>query len=133
MNLDLDFVCPLTRSDMEGLATMGHCPQCDLDIPELSNLTADEAQRVFSALECAHELGANLHFCGAFTQGTDGHTEFVNPQALPADLPPEVASLFDEHATFLLALSYALKTTATRTLVLTLARTLALPSTIYPS
>lgn len=105
MKLDLDFVCPLTRSDMEGLATMGHCPSCDLDIPELSNLTAAEAQRVFSALECAHELGANVHFCGAFTQGTDGHTEFVNPQALPEDLPPEVASLFDERATFLLALS----------------------------
>ena len=105
MKLDLDFVCPLTRSDMEGLATMGHCPQCDLDIPELSNLTAAEAQRVLTALECAHELGANLHFCGAFAQGADGHTEFVDPQNIPEDLPPEIASLFDERATFLLALS----------------------------
>ncbi len=105
MKIDLDFTCPLTRSDMEGIATMGHCPQCDLDIPELSNLTHAEAKRVLSAVECAQDMSDNLHFCSAYAQGEDGDVHFVDPNALPEDLPPEVASLFDDRATFLLALS----------------------------
>ena len=105
MKSPLSFVCPLTRSDLEGLATMKHCPQCDFDIPNISGLTPTEARRVLAALACAQELSADLRVCGAVAHDADGHAQYVRPEDLPEDLPPEVASLFDDRATFLLALS----------------------------
>lgn len=47
----------------------------------------------------------DLHFFSAQTHGEDCHLHRVDPQETPEELPPEVASLFDQRATFLLALS----------------------------
>ncbi len=105
MKSPLSFVCPLTRADLEGLATMKHCPQCGFDIPNISSLTASEAHRVLAALACGQELSPDLRVCGAVAYGADGTAKFIDPAELPEDLPPEVASLFDDRATFLLALS----------------------------
>ncbi len=79
MKPQFSFVCPLSRDDLIGDGTLRHCPQCDLDIPDMSALTADEARRVRDALRCAHELSRDLHFCSSYGLDQDGHAHFFDP------------------------------------------------------
>ena len=80
MKPDLTFVCPLSRDDLSGTASLRHCPQCDLDIPDMSSLTEHEARRVLAALTCGRERSADLHFCSAYRLDADGDAVFFDPQ-----------------------------------------------------
>ena len=104
MKPGLTFVCPLSRDDLIGSGALRHCPQCDLDIPDMSTLTADEARRVLDALRCAHELSQDLHFCSSYEVDASGHAVFFDPQSLDApgvDLSP----LLDSTPRLLLAVA----------------------------
>jgi hypothetical protein len=101
---DLSFVCPLTRDDFTGTGSLRHCPQCDLDIPDMSALTAAEARRVLDALACGLERSEDLHFCASYKVDGGGHAAFFDPPTRAAG-HLDLSSLVDTTPKLLLAIA----------------------------
>ena len=104
MKPDFAFTCPLTRADLIGEGAIQHCPQCDLDVPDMSALTRAEAERVLGALRCAHELSADLHFCSSYELNADGDAVFFEPGDAPAGMF-DMSNLVDTTPKLLLAIA----------------------------
>ena len=104
MKPELAFVCPLTRDDLLGSGALRHCPECNLNIPDMSALTADEARRVLDALRCAHERSQDLHFCSSYQLDARGDAIFLDPKVLDA-LNVDLSHLFDTTPRLLLAIA----------------------------
>ncbi len=105
MKPDLSFVCPLTRGDFTGSGSLRHCPQCDLGIPDMSALTADEARRVLDALACGLERSGDLHFCSSYFVDADGDAVFFDPADATTRRGIDLSGLVDTTPKLLLAIA----------------------------
>jgi hypothetical protein len=88
-----------------GSGSLRHCPQCDLDVPDMSALTAAEARRVLDALRCAYERSEDLHFCSSYPLDDDGHAVFFDPAQLPSTPGLDLSGLVDTTPKLLIAMA----------------------------
>lgn len=100
----LTFVCPLTRDDFVGEGTLQHCPQCNLDIPDMTALTEDEARRVLDAFACGMEHSPDLKMCSSYSVDAHGDSVHFAPEKL--DTPGiDLSLLVDSTPKLLLAVA----------------------------
>ena len=101
MSTPLSFICPMKRADLQELGALKHCPQCNLDIPDMSALTLEEEERVRSAIQCAREQSDDLHFCSSYQVDEQGEAVFLSHENPPGPL----ANLVDTTPKLLLAIA----------------------------